>query len=187
MSSADVGVRTGGLLRWSVRQSSRSYVEALLDGREAVTAPAMLEEDGSIDFPAAPGVPGGDPIPGVFTFSGAVSWWGHGGMLDVVLRDLQVEVEVVERGRSTIATHGEGTADEDPVVFAAFMDWETANGILVAPQPRLTWAGVSLFGGTYAVGDPLDPLEIAFVGGQGVERTPEGTEPTSRRKAPHDN
>jgi len=105
--------------------------------------------------------PGSEPAASVptdrtYAFVGAIAWWGHGGALDVELRDPQVHLAV--SGRSTVSVAIKNTGDRSAI--AAFTEWKVVGPNILIPLPRLTWAGVSLLGDVYQVGDALDPMEV---------------------------
>ena len=147
-----------GVLRWAVRSSFRSYVEALPDGHEQVSRGAARSDDGRLVFPPHGPVPSSQSGVSVYAFSGTITYSGHAGALAVELSDPQVHV--VAGGRSTVSVApGAGRTGERPVI-AAFVEWEVVDRRLIVPAPRLSWSGVAMLGNVYEVGDFLDPIEI---------------------------
>ncbi|WP_028473820.1 HtaA domain-containing protein [Nocardioides alkalitolerans] len=153
---------TGVVLSWAVRPSFRQYVADLPDGREEWSG-VTLSSGGAVEFPADPGAPIA-PAAGrtsvTYAFTGAISWWGHGGALRVQVRD--PHLHLVGEGRSTLSVRQAGNGADGRPVIAAFVEHHVDAGILHVPLPRLTWDGVSLFGDVYEVGAPLAPLQVAL-------------------------
>jgi len=157
-----MSARSGRALRWSVRPSFRQYVAGLPDGREEWSG-VEVSSSGAVEFPADLQPPLEPATAGTtvnYAFTGTISWWGHGGALDVQVRD--PHIHLVSGGRSTLSVRQMRNGVEERPAIAAFVEYDLDAGILHVPLPRLTWAGVGLFGDVYEVGAPLAPLQVAL-------------------------
>lgn len=135
-------------LRWSVRGTFLRYVSALPGGRMHVSEGASLSE-GRFSFPE------GTTTPEIRRFTGRVAFSGHFGLLSVTIADPWLDwstdiciltIADPERGRLPLATC---LMASDPTTRAG-----------LGREVRLTEDGVALFGGSYAVGEPLDAFTI---------------------------
>ena len=135
-------------LSWSVRSTFLRYVSALPDGRIHVTEGAGLAE-GQFSFPE------GLAAPRIRRFTGQVAFTGHFGLLSVTIAEPWLDwsgdtclltIADPDRGRLPLATC---LVASDRVTRA----W-------LGREVRLTEEGAALFGGSYAVGEPLDAFTI---------------------------
>lgn len=133
-------------LEWGVRDSFLSYVETLPDGR-VETLGGVVRDDRVFRFP---GRVEGDG----YRFSGALHFFGHRGVLDVTLRDLEV---------SRTGAHGVLTADISGwrLTLAGLSDFDTTDrDVLHAGAVTLTDDGAATLGGVYPPGAPAAPVSI---------------------------
>ncbi|WP_022883162.1 HtaA domain-containing protein [Gryllotalpicola ginsengisoli] len=137
---------TAAELEWSVRESFLSYVESLPDGR-AETLEGVVRDDRVFRFP---GHAEGD----VYRFGGALHFYGHRGVLDVTLRDLQVTRSGL---RGVLTANVAGWR----LTLAELSDFDATDGdILRASTVVLTDDGAATLGSVYPAGAPAAPVSI---------------------------
>lgn len=146
-------------LSWGVKQSFRSYVEAM-GGKIDVGEGASRTPDGVFAFPAGPGeglALGDDGRPkGRGDFTGDVRFEAHGGMLSVYLADPAIEVgpdgAILTVAETPARTRRSPIAKLDLAAAAPGDD-----GGLVIPAAA-TLDGMMILGDHYPPGTPLDPV-----------------------------
>ncbi|MFC3078927.1 HtaA domain-containing protein [Phenylobacterium terrae] len=146
-------------LHWGVKQSFRSYVEAV-GGQIALSGPAERAPDGGFVFAAGEAAvtrsPDGRPQ-GQAQFSGEVRFEAHGGMLKVAIADPGVELGP-DGGALTVAdpwAAGKRMAIAKLDVAAAV----TEAGEVALPAVT-TIDGMQLLGDHYPPGTQLDPVRL---------------------------
>jgi hypothetical protein len=155
----DTGAATA--LTWGVKQSFRSYVEAT-GGEIETLGGAGRSEDGAFTFTAEPG---GDlalndaGIPqGRAAFAGEVKFKSHGGMLNVTLADL--ELEIGPQGAVLTVTEG---GPRPRRLEMARLDLTAVSpgeaGELVIPA-ALSVEGCQVLGDHYPARTALDPVRL---------------------------
>jgi hypothetical protein len=151
-------------LTWNVKDSLVSYVEALEDGVAEAGKPASRLEAGFL-FPWDDTRRGIDGTRDVLQFQGAVRMSGHGGALDVELRDPRIELD---GQRGVLLVRECGARDPDTMLpFAELEAGRRDEGdrdslMRLVFDAKLTGHGRLLLGGQYAVGQPLSPLQVVF-------------------------
>lgn len=147
-------------LEWGVKQSFRSYVEAV-GGTVSLAGAVQRAEDGGFVF--APGAaatlsPGAEGGPqGQAQFSGEVRFEAHGGMLKVAIADPGVELGP-DGGALTVA---DPWAPGKRMTIAKLNPAAavTEGGDLVLPAVT-TIDGMQLLGDHYPPGTQLDPVRL---------------------------
>jgi Htaa len=140
-------------LEWAILQRFVSYVHSSPGGSVELLGAASWTAEGAIVFPY-------DAIEpeGTLRFSGGVRFVAHGGMLDVAVDDVRLELSGVSF-EITIA----GDSPDDRFALAA-----GATSGLLAGAPidvRLTDDGSDLFFRRYPEGYDLDPLRLRLAHG----------------------
>ena len=144
-----------GSLRWAVKPSFVRYVRTIAAGSCEAVSGAQEDPDGTFVFPLAEASESTDGW--VLSFGGSVRFSAHHGFLDVDLRDpvlavapggAELSIATAEGGRVVIAT-------ADPVAPAERAGPARWEGLV----PRLTEAGVEVFGNAYPLGSELAPLD----------------------------
>jgi hypothetical protein len=148
-------------LRWAVKSSFTRYVQVVAAGRCEAADGAEASADGAFTFPLLEAAQ--DDGGWWFSFGGSVRFSAHHGFLDVDLRGLELRstadgtglsIANAEGGRVTIATMEYAVPLNDP----GAPRWQ---GLV----PRLTEAGVGVFGDVYPVGTELAPLDAVAQSG----------------------
>lgn len=147
-------------LRWGVKQSFRSYVEAV-GGKIELAGPVERAADGGFVFAR-----GGDAAltldadgrpQGRAQFSGEVRFEAHGGMLKVAVAEPGVEFEGAAGGLTVADPWAPGKrmtiARLEPAAAV------TEAGELVVPAVT-TLDGMQLLGDHYPPGTQLDPVRL---------------------------
>lgn len=155
----------GATLTWGVKQSFRSYVEAV-GGEIETAAGADRAPDGAFTFAAGPDgdlVIGPDGKPeGTARFTGEVRFKAHGGMLNVFLADPALEI-----GQSGAALTVADTPARNRRIEIAHLDLAAAttgaDGEIVIPT-AVTMDGYFLLGDHYPPKTPLDPVRLMPAG-----------------------
>lgn len=145
-------------MSWAVRPSFVEYV-ARTGGDITVHAPAVMHEQG-FGWPATTATaPAGSPTALRVELAGAVSFFAHGGMLDITLGALVATVQDgVLRLTATIADGTELRVVEGPCAPAAAVDGVRAW----LAHPVLHADAVDWFGGNYPAGTAFAPLLLTL-------------------------
>ncbi|MFP5360971.1 MAG: HtaA domain-containing protein [Actinomycetes bacterium] len=158
-------------LVWGVKQSFRDYVVGpIARGEISVSAPAVAVE-GGFGFAAA----GGDDA--AAEFSGAVTFTGHEGVLDLTFADPVVRIDGEATATLTVVVNGVATdvATLD-LAGAAYSEADGAATYAGAPV-SLTQAGSDALEGFYPAGTAMDPatftIALAEDGGAEPEPSPD--------------
>lgn len=148
-----------GSLCWAVKPSFVRYVETIAAGSCEAVDGAERSDDGVFEFPLLEASKGDEGRR--LCFGGRVHFSAHHGFLDVDLRELElswaadgVELSIgtAQGGRVAIAT-----ADlVAPVSGSGELRW---TGF----APRLTEAGVEVFGNVYPAGSELAPVDAVVL------------------------
>jgi len=158
-----------GLL-WGVKQSFRSYVSRSPGSRVFLDAAAGVSATGEYYFPPDPESRDTfDPATGhgVLHFRGQVHFVAHHGFLSVRLTDPRVSFRGADAELSF--TTGDGA---DDVILARLRPATPRHEGSALTWPQIAACvhedGVETFGGTYAVGHPLDAVRIR-IPSRGIE------------------
>ena len=146
-------------LRWGVKASFRSYVEAA-GGSAVLSDGATGAEDGTFAFAA---VPSGDltsapdgSASGTMRFQGTVTFEAHGGMLKATLTELGLEAG--EDG--LVLTALDTQLGRDRCVIAELEPVEVGPDGVVTLRAEITLDGTYQIADNYPPGTELDPLRL---------------------------
>ncbi len=163
---------TGGTLAWGVKESFRSYISGSIANGGWEASDGASYETPSFGWSGATGEI--DPATGAgdVSFTGTITFTGHGGILNMVMAN--PTVRFAEDGSATLLvdtrsndTSGNLAVDVQQGELASLALPEplsAASGpVSYADLPAtLTETGVPAFGNFYQAGDALDPLNLAF-------------------------
>lgn len=145
-------------LHWRIKDSFVQYVLRGADGVYSVTDGAADDGMGNFYFPVARVINENDSWE--LSFRGEVRFRGHGGVLFVPVANPTVRLSRsggwLSVGRSRSGEEHTTIAELDgvsPVAVGEAFAWPPL-------VPRLTADGVSLFGGAYNLGSPLEPVRM---------------------------
>ncbi|WP_403021237.1 HtaA domain-containing protein [Salinibacterium sp. GXW1014] len=171
---------TEASIGWGFKEAFRSYISGTIAKGEWTVAEGATYETPLFGFPAGAGTYDGATGEGELSFPGAITFTGHGGVLNTTVRNPRIELEG-DTGRLFLDVSGDTQAgeavDRAGVHFAdldfAAATFNTAGGrMTIADAPAaLTEQGSAAFG-TYEPGSELDPLTIELTPAQGCEREP---------------
>ncbi|MFT4051485.1 MAG: HtaA domain-containing protein [Microbacterium sp.] len=136
----------GGELRWAVKDSFLRYVRVIAAGTVTVSGGAGEHAEGGFFWPLREARRDDDDL--VLEFAGSVRFTAHAGFLDVELRDPQLRLGGALSALSVAAEAGEGR------LTIATLVGEGGDALV----PRLTEAGVPVFGDVYPAGTEFAPL-----------------------------
>ena len=166
---------SAGELDWGVKQSFRTYIAGpIAHGSVTASDGATKAADGTYAFPAASGTIDGADVDAAF--DGSVFLTGHGGVLEVELEDVRIDIS---------GTTGVLIADvtsrpfvsmtvPSPPVFYDDVALADLNLTGITPQvtgavhtwsnipASMTAAGAPAFAGFYAAGTALDPVTFSL-------------------------
>lgn len=168
----------GGTLSWGVKASFRTYVTGPI-ASGSISTSGVSQSDGAFVWGGGSGAFNEADGKGRVSYSGTVSFTGHGGQLD--LRISNPRVQVTGSGSGTliadITSKGLNAPDvaKNGVVIAtlALPASSTSNGAIAwsGASATLTAAGAEAFGGFYQAGTAMDPVSFTFPLGGDVECT----------------
>ena len=154
----------GGSISWGLKSSFRTYVKGpVAHGSITTTAPAT--DDGTTTtFAKADGTWKADAT--TVTSSGAVTYFGHDGELNLTVTNPSIKVDATGATLVVDAKDSDGVTHDDLVVANLDISGrvtETDYSVKITAAPAtLTAAGTALFsfGGTsfYSAGTALDPV-----------------------------
>lgn len=185
-TSAELCEVSAGTLTWGVKESFRSYITSIAaggwevsDGTEyAVPSFSWSNPVGTID--AATGK-------GSVSFTGAIQFTGHKGVLNLVIANPTVEFGGDGTAKLRLDTRsnnveGELVIDEQQAYLGKIegiseQDLSTGEIAFADASAILTSEGATAFGGFYSSGDDLDPvtLELTLASCEGGSVTAGGT------------
>jgi hypothetical protein len=174
-------VVTDATITWGFKEAFRSYVSgAIAHGEWTVSDGASYEtpsfgwSDGAGDYDAASGE-------GLVAFTGAVTFTGHGGVLNTTVAGPQIRFDDADTATLLLDVSGDtrdGVTVNAPAVEFATIDLTASETKvtdgdyeIVAAPAVLTTAGSDAFG-TYGPGTELDPITIAFSTDSGCAAPP---------------
>lgn len=159
MSDVSQPVRAAAL-SWGVKESFRSYVEAM-GGTIALSGPAERDGDGCFVFAPegeATLALGADGRPeGQARFSGEVRFEAHGGMLKVTVADPAVEIGPSGGSLTVVDPWAPSKRMEIAKLDVAAASAEAGQ---IALPAKATLDGMQLLGDHYPPGTPLDPVRL---------------------------
>ncbi|PJJ61966.1 HtaA domain-containing protein [Compostimonas suwonensis] len=172
LKNASACAVTGGTLTWGFKESFRSYISgSIANGEWTVTDGASYETP---DFSWANGTGGIDPATdaGNVAFTGAITFTGHGGVLNTTVANPRIEL--VDESIGYIVLDVTGTTQEGAPVSATgvrFVELDLASGepggegegatSLSNVPATLTAEGAAAFG-TYPEGEAFDPVSYTI-------------------------
>ncbi|ASN53383.1 hypothetical protein GCM10012320_17890 [Sinomonas cellulolyticus] len=141
-------------LIWGVRASFVTYIRSLSDGSIDLTEGAVMSPEGLIRFRFLGTYEGNGGQ--WLCFGGGARFLGHGGLLEVPLRNLRVHV--VGDGATLYTEQSDGSLF--PLGAVALPEPSLTEGTLVwdAAPVALDEAGARFFGSHYRPGTGMDPL-----------------------------
>jgi len=160
MSDISQPVRAAAL-GWGVKQSFRSYVEAM-GGTVALSGGAERDAEGAFLFAPKDGAAltldaDGRPQGGEALFSGEVKFEAHGGMLKVSVTDPGVSLEPAGGALTVADPWAPGKRMQIAKLDMAAAQVEGGEVVLPAAA---TLDGMQLLGDHYPPGTPLDPVRV---------------------------
>ncbi|MDF2492680.1 MAG: hypothetical protein K0Q58_1258 [Microbacterium sp.] len=151
---------SGASIQWGVKESFRSYITGPI-AKGAISG----------GWGAGAGAYSAESDRGRVSYTGAVQYTGHGGLLDMTLSNPRIQVNgastasLILNVRSTDSS-GNPAVNASGIVFATLSlptPSETAGRISWSnASATLTAAGAEAFAGFYAAGTALDPVSFAF-------------------------
>lgn len=169
---------TAGHVEWGVRTTFRNYiVSPIAHGTITTNAPAtQAEGNGAFTFPIADGSYDDDTGATSVATDGSVHFFGHGGILDVLVSDVRVVIDgtdahvvadVTSKEFIDTTTEGPVTVYDDVALVALDLTGvtptATGNTVTYANVPStLTEEGAPAFGGFYPAGDAFDPVTFTL-------------------------
>ena len=135
-------------LRWRVKDTFRSYVQRS-GGSVQLVQPVEVDDD-AFRFPRGPG----DDV----RFTGGVLFRAHAGFLNVLVAE--PSLRPIASGLGLFVSHPSAPESFGDQWCLADVDPGAAGGGTARLHTRLTAEGAAYFGGVYAEGMELDPLEI---------------------------
>ena len=166
-AAADDRQVSGGTFEWGVKESFRNYVAGHIAGGRITPGDgaSQAEDNGVFTFAKGAGTVRGSGG-AVFSFTGSVHFYGHGGDLDVTLADPKINVNANGNGylEITETRDGKDRTVQIATVREAKVSTSGDNATLRGAKTELTRAGMAVFSmdGTsgasfYSEGDALDP------------------------------
>jgi hypothetical protein len=158
-------------ITWGFKEAFRSYVSGAIAHGQWTVADGATYETPNFGWNSGTGTYDATSGKGLFAFAGAVTFTGHGGILNTTISNPQLRfdggdtatllLDVTGDTRDGVAVNQQGvefaTIDLRSATMAAT---DGAQEIADAPAV-LTPAGSAAFG-TYEAGTELDPITIAF-------------------------
>lgn len=171
-------IATGAGLDWGIKASFRNYIEGpIATGTITPSEGATRNPDGSFHFPIGEGTY--DPATKglVLRFDGSIHMSGHGGVLNMTVREPRVVITPLETNLYakvvSAPVGGGGLGEEADVHFAAL---DITNVTPAVAGGVTSWTGVPAFvaagaiapfAGHYSIGTALDPLSFSYEGDGG--------------------
>lgn len=194
-SAAAPVAATGGSVEWGVKASFRGYVTSPIGHGTITTAGGATQAaSGVFTFPVSGGAHDADTGTTEAISGGSVHFEAHGGILDVLISDVRVEIDgstgaivadVVSREFIDTTTAGDPVTYDDVVLASLDLAGVTptvgVGTVSYADVPAtLTAAGVPAFGNFYSAGEPLDPVSftLELAGDEGPTVPTDPSDPT---------
>lgn len=187
---------TGGDLKWGVKESFRSYISGSIANGGWEVADGASYETPLFGWSNATGEIDAETGEGTVSFVGTMHFSGHDGVLNLVMKNPTIELNGDGTGRLLLDAksnnaQGELVIDEAQVYIGKIEgigQTDPASGTLSINQAPavLTGEGAAAFGGFYASGDELDPIELSVQLGPcaGTPAEVETPEVTTTTEAP---
>ncbi|MFF8817330.1 HtaA domain-containing protein [Leucobacter sp. NPDC015123] len=161
-------------LRWGVKERFRNYISGSIAGGEWVTEGGVTYETPQFTWPSGTGGVREDLSGGAVTFPGSIHFTGHGGLMQLDLRNPQIvftSPKTAELVLEMAASDVEGGELVFEPVTAANIDIagaHTGDGssyLIEAAPVHLTEAGAAAFNnkyGDYSPGETFDALAVSL-------------------------
>jgi hypothetical protein len=148
-----------GSLHWAVKTSFVHYVRTVAAGSCEVVDGAEMNSAGAFEFPLLEASESDEGR--ALSFGGGVRFSAHHGFLVVDLRSLKLTLAAAggELGIATEEGDSVIIATMDPVTVVNDSGRVHWAGLV----PRLTEAGVEVFGNVYPVGSEMAPLDAVVL------------------------
>jgi len=148
---------SGGVLRWGLRESLRTYVESLPGGEIEVLDGAQRLASGAFAFPLSPASAGQDDLDKPLDFDGAVRLTGYNGLMRIEFAQPRLESDGELVTLSVLDSLDEALAERIPFATSlASSLWLTGPTRRTANAVNLTSAGAALLGDVYTEGSLMD-------------------------------
>lgn len=180
---------TGGTLKWGVKESFRSYISGSIANGSWEASDGATYETPDFEWSNAKGSI--DPATGTgrVSFTGAVHFTGHDGVLDLTIANPTIEFE--GDGRAALMLDARSTDTTGEVVVDEDAQWvgdmtvpdpiaPSENALTLSDQGAvLTSEGAKAFAGFYQAGVDLDPinLDLQLSGCESTATSPATTAP----------
>ncbi|MGV8970585.1 MAG: HtaA domain-containing protein [Microbacteriaceae bacterium] len=166
---------TGGKIIWGFKESFRSYISGSIANGEWTLSDGASYETPLFTWSDGTGTYDGAASSGLVSFPGAVTFTGHGGILNTTVSNPSVRFD--SAGKAVLVADITGTTQAGEEVNALgvdFVELDLAAGATVdvtegtiafsdVPTVLLP-AGAEAFG-TYEAGEPFDPITVTFATG----------------------
>ncbi|MGR6520303.1 HtaA domain-containing protein (plasmid) [Rhodococcus erythropolis] len=143
---------------WGIKRSFIRYISYLPDGDHVGEDGAYLNEASLFTYPRSHSSGAGA---GELRFRGTVRIGGHGGLLGVLLSEPWIRLSG-DRGTLSVVDPSQWPSREGRINLAE-LECERQpidTGLVLRCAASLAEEGVSVFGGNYSQGTPLDPVVI---------------------------
>lgn len=168
---------SGASLSWGVKSAFRTYITGPI-ANGTVSANGVTDTGSTFRWTGGTGKFNTEANQGRVAFGGSVNFSGHGGILDLTLSNVRVQVTSASTG-SLIAdvssTDMAGTKSSQSGVTVASLSLagtKSTSGSTVTwtnASASLTAAGAKAFAGSYVAGEALDSVTFSFPLGGTVE------------------
>lgn len=174
LAAADPSVCTisGGELSWGVKESFRAYISGSIAGGGWEVSDGANYETPLFSWSAPSGTVSATGGDGAASFTGAIRFTGHAGVLDLTLANPNIEFlgDGTARLRMDVRSNdaeGQLTVDARQLYFAKLKDigqLDPASGVVELSEipAVLTAEGADAFGSFYGSGEVLDPLQLSL-------------------------
>jgi hypothetical protein len=172
-TTTDGCVVSGGEIVWGFKESFRSYISGTIANGEWTVSDGASYETPVFTWSGGEGTFDGEAGTGLLAFGGAVTFTGHGGILNTTISNPRVRFD--DAATAVLVADVTGTTqagDEVNALSVDFVELDLAGGSLAdtvegtvafseVPTVLLP-AGAEAFG-TYEAGEAFDTINVAFV------------------------
>lgn len=168
---------SGASLSWGVKSAFRSYITGPI-ANGAITTNGVTDSGSTFRWTGGTGKFNTEVNQGRVSFGGSVNFSGHGGILDLTLSNVRIQVTSASTGTliaDVSSTDMAGTKSSQSGVAVASLSLagtKSTSGSTVTwtnASASLTAAGAKAFAGSYVAGEALDPVTFSFPLGASVE------------------
>lgn len=184
-AAADACIADSGDLTWGFKESFRSYISGTIANGEWTVSDGASYTTPDFSWTAGSGTFDGSTATGQLDFAGAITFTGHGGILNTTVAN--PSIRFVDADSAVLIVDVSGTTQQGDAVDAQNVEFVTldlasstvssANGVLTFAQAptTLTADGAAAFG-TYEAGEAFDPVTVSLTVAPGCEfREPDFT------------